>query len=148
MRRNFGYPPAQNQYMQGNILANQSLREYMRGLYSHSREYRKRLFSNYFLNALQNIGGEFISMRIHAAIVFAPSQIQEQFWRIIYVLVSCQGVFHAIRWHKTQEPLNGGFQMGGLPDLDLYFLLMCLFVLSGTAPIFRSFPNFSRNFPE
>ena len=35
---------------------------------------------------------EFIFVRIHVAPVFAPVRIQEKYWRIIYVLVSCRGV--------------------------------------------------------
>ena len=36
---------------------------------------------------------------------------------------------------RYQGPLNGGFQTGGFPDLDLSFLLCPFFVLFGTFPI-------------
>ena len=53
-----------------NILGNSFLREYMRGLYRHSREYRKIIWRDHFPHISE--------MRIHVAPVFAPARIQEK----------------------------------------------------------------------
>ena len=55
------------------ILGNYFLREYIRGLYSHSREYRKIFSMRYFPSIFRGIH----SVGIHAAPVFAPARIQE-----------------------------------------------------------------------
>ena len=48
----------------------------MRGLYSHSRKYRK-IFSGDILRILSKFLRELISVEIHVAPVFAPARIQE-----------------------------------------------------------------------
>ena len=51
------YPPAQNQYMQTKIVEELLLHEYMRGLSSHSREYREILLRNRFPRISQILDG-------------------------------------------------------------------------------------------
>ena len=51
------YPPAQNQYMQEMFLGNLFLCECMRGLSSHSREYRKIFLANHFPQISQILEG-------------------------------------------------------------------------------------------
>ena len=51
----------------------------MRGLYSHSREYRRIFLRDHLLHVSQILEGwDFISVQIHLAPVFAPARIQEK----------------------------------------------------------------------
>ena len=50
----------------------------MRGLYWHSREYRKLFLRDHFPHILAKFLREFIRVRIHVAPVFAPVRIQEK----------------------------------------------------------------------
>ena len=59
--QNFTYPPAQNQYMQEKFLGNYFFREYMRGLYSHSRE-SGNIFEESFSAKIAKFLREIISM--------------------------------------------------------------------------------------
>ena len=90
------YPPAQNQYMQEKILGNDFLREYMRGLYSHSREYRKIFLRRYFPSILQKMIGEFTRCEYMPPCIRTRANTGKYSWRIIYVSVSCQGVIYQL----------------------------------------------------
>ena len=82
------YPLAQNQYMQENFLGEFVLHGYMRGLCSHSREYRKTFLRISFCIFATFLGS--LRWRTHAALVFAPVQIQEKYLADYYVLLLCQ----------------------------------------------------------
>ena len=77
------------------LLGNQFLREYMRGLYSHSREYRKIFLRDNFPHVSQ------IPEGIHSVQIYSRACIRSHAntgkysWRIIHVLVSCQAVIRA-----------------------------------------------------
>ena len=51
----------------------------------------------------------------------------------IFLIFSCE----------SQGPRNGGVSNGGLPDLDLSFLLVPFWSFSGLFPIFLGFPDLS-----
>ena len=51
----------------------------------------------------------------------------------------------------NQGPVDGGFQTGGLPDLDLSLLFCpfyCLFVLFGLSRFLRDSPDYFGDFPD
>ena len=72
---------------------NELLREYMRGLYSHSAEYRKIFLRNDFPHFLHILGGIHCGANTCRACICTRADTKINSWRIICVLVSCQGVF-------------------------------------------------------
>ena len=66
--------------------------EYMRGLYSHSREYRKIFLRSHFLHISQILEGNYFGAYTCRACIRTRANTGKNSWRIIYVLVSCQGV--------------------------------------------------------
>ena len=86
------YPPAQNQYMQEKFLGNSFLREYMRGLDSHSREYRKICLRNHFPHVSQILERIHFGPNTCRACIDARANTGFFSRQTIYVLVSCQGV--------------------------------------------------------
>ena len=67
-------------------------REYMRGLYSHSREYRKIFLRSHFLHITQILEGNYSGAYTCRACIRTRANTGKYSWGIIYVLVSCQGV--------------------------------------------------------
>ena len=86
------YPPAQNQYMQEKNLGELNFREYMRGLYSHSREYRKIFLRSHVLHISQILEGIYFGAYTCRACIRTRANTGKYSWGIIYVLVSCQRV--------------------------------------------------------
>ena len=88
-------PPVSKPIHAGKMIGELSMREYMRGLYLHSREHRKmyieELLSEYFAKFLR----ELISVRMHAASAFTPRRIQEENPGELFMYwFSLPGVFH------------------------------------------------------
>ena len=132
--------------MKVKILRNSFLHEYMRGLYSHSREYRELLLRKYFRNMYlhlfplhlygysscihtpqvpihTNMFGELISV--------TRANTGKHSWRMIYVLVSCQGVvffcesIRAARQAKFNRP-DLQCELLGDPSLEPFlFFIEC-----------------------
>ena len=86
------HPPAQNQYMQEKNLGELFFREYMRGLYSHSREYRKIFLRSHFLHGSQILEGNYFGAYTCRACIRIRANTGKYSRGIIYVVVSCQGV--------------------------------------------------------
>ena len=81
----------------------------MRGLYSHSLEYRKILMRTYAPNIWLYSWG-IHSVRMYAVPVFEPARIQKNgFWRIIRVLVLCQWVLFVVIWSWPTTKISGQF---------------------------------------
>ena len=78
--------------MQDKILGELIFREYMRGLYSLSREYRKIFLRDHFLHISQILEGIHFGANTCRACIRTRGNTGKYFWGIIYVLVSCQGV--------------------------------------------------------
>ena len=78
--------------MQEKFLGELILSEYMWGLYSHSREYRKIYSRNHFPHISQILEGIHFSANTCRACIRTRANTGKKSWRIIYVLVSCQGV--------------------------------------------------------
>ena len=68
------------------------MREYMRGLYLHSREYRKIFLRSHFLHISQILEGNYFGAYTCRACIRTHANTGKYSWGIIYVLVSCQGV--------------------------------------------------------
>ena len=68
-------------------------REYMRGLYLLSREYRKIFLRDHFPHISQILEGIHFGANTCRACIHTRANTGKYFWGIIYVLVSCQGVF-------------------------------------------------------
>ena len=66
--------------------------ECMRGLYSHSREYRKIFLRNHFPHIGQLHDGIHLGANTCRACIRTPANTGKYSWRTIYALVSCQGV--------------------------------------------------------
>ena len=64
----------------------------MRGLYSHSREYRKIFSRRCFPYSCAKFLGNSFSANTCCACICTCANTGKYSWRIIYVLVSCQGV--------------------------------------------------------
>ena len=64
----------------------------MRGLYSHSREYRKIFLRSHFLHISQNLEGNYFGAYTCRACIRTRANTGKYSWGIIYVLVLCQGV--------------------------------------------------------
>ena len=64
----------------------------MRGLYSHSREYRKIFLRDHFSHISQILEGLHFGANTCRACIRTRANTGKNSWRIIYVLVSCQGV--------------------------------------------------------
>ena len=64
----------------------------MRGLYLHSREYRKIFLKSHFLRISQLFGGNYFGAYTCRACMRTRTNTGKYSWGIIYVLVSCQGV--------------------------------------------------------
>ena len=64
----------------------------MRGLYSHSHEYRKIFLRSHFLHISQILEGNFFGAYTCRTCIRTRANTGKYFWGIIYVLVSCQGV--------------------------------------------------------
>ena len=87
------YPPAQNQYMQDKILGELIFaRIHVRGLYSHSRECRKIFWRHHFPHISEILAGLNVGANTCRACIRTRADTGKNSWRIIYVLVSCQGV--------------------------------------------------------
>ena len=83
------YPPGTKPVHAGKDPWGQSLARIHAGPVSALARIEESLFEEPFSAYLPNLG-EFISVRMQAAPVFAPVRTQENSWRIAYVLVSCQ----------------------------------------------------------
>ena len=68
----------------------------MRGLYSHSREYRKIFLRSHFLHIRQIPEGNDSGAYTCRACIRTRANTGKYSWGIIYVLVSCQGVFRVV----------------------------------------------------
>ena len=66
----------------------------MRGLYSHSREYRKIFLRDRFPHIVQILKGIHFGANTCRACTRTLGNTGKYSWRIIYVLVSCQGVLY------------------------------------------------------
>ena len=64
----------------------------MRGLYSHSREYRKIFWRHHFPHISEILEGLNVGANTCRACIRTRANTGKKSWRIIYVLVSCQGV--------------------------------------------------------
>ena len=67
----------------------------MRGLYSHSCEYRKIFLRDHLQYICQNLEGIHFGSNTCRACVPTRANTGKKSWRIIYVLVSCQGVMRS-----------------------------------------------------
>ena len=67
----------------------------MRGLYSHSREYRKIFLRSHFLHISQIPEGNYFGAYTCRACIRTRANTGKPSWGVIYVLVSCQGVLPA-----------------------------------------------------
>ena len=74
------------------ILGNYFFREYMRGLYSHSHKYRKIFLRDHFPHIIQILEGIHVGANTCRACIRTRANTEKYSWRIIYVLVSCQGM--------------------------------------------------------
>ena len=83
-------PPAQNKHMQENFLGISFLREYRRGLYSHSREIQEILLRDHFPHVTRTHVG---ANTCRACIRTRANTGKNSERTIYYVLVSCQGAF-------------------------------------------------------
>ena len=90
------------------------MREYMWGLYSHSREYRKIFLRDHFPHISQILEGLHFCASTCCACIRTHANTGKYSWRIIYVLVSCQGViFYRCR---LRIPRNfGSVTLANLP---------------------------------
>ena len=79
------------------FLGNQSFRECMRGLYSHSRNYRKLFLGSHLLRISQIFEGNYFGAYTCRACIRTRANTGKYFWGIIYVLVSCQAVLKTVR---------------------------------------------------
>ena len=75
------------------FLGNYCFCEYMRGLYSHSREYRKIFLRSHLLHVSQILEENYFGAYTCRACIRTRANTGKYSWGIIYVLVSCQGVF-------------------------------------------------------
>ena len=86
------YPLAENQYMQEpKSWGIHFLCEYMRGLCSHSRECRKIFLRDHFPHISSFLDGLHFGANTCRACTRIRANTGKKSWRIIYVLVSCQG---------------------------------------------------------
>ena len=65
----------------------------MRGLYSHSREYREMFLRDHVPHISQKFEGINFGADTCRACIRTRTNTGKHSWRITYVLVSCQGVF-------------------------------------------------------
>ena len=68
----------------------------MQGLYSHSREYRKIFLRYHSPHISQILEGLHFGANTCRACIRTRANTGKESWRIIYVLVSCQGVLSEI----------------------------------------------------
>ena len=74
------------------FLGNYFLRQYMRGWYSRSREYRNMLLRSNFRHISHIWGGVHVGANTRRACIRTRANTGRYSWGIIYALVSCQGV--------------------------------------------------------
>ena len=102
----------------------------MRGLYSHSREYRKIFLRRYFPSILINSQGNSLGANTCRACIRTRANTGKYSWRIIYVFVSCQGVIkggvckrkrtrvNANKRRQTQ--ISGSLRKGPKPQVNAH----------------------------
>ena len=86
----------------------------MRGLYSHLREYRKIFLRDHFPHIGQILEGIHFGANTCRVCIRTRANTGKYSWRIIYVLVSCQGVWppqkHTLKAETSWDIVRG---MGG-----------------------------------
>ena len=94
MHKDFSTPRHKtNECMQGTILGELFfLREYMRGLYSHSRKCRNYFWGIIFRVYCQKLGWTHSSANTCRACICALANTNNNSWQVIHVLVSFQGI--------------------------------------------------------
>ena len=111
----------------------------MRGLYSHSREYRNILMRNCFPQNSQILTGNSFRREYMSRVYAHSCKYRTNSWRIIYVLVSCQGVllvlprlnsslYHPFQNHYTYEILQ--LQLSEVFRINLHYSHSFLVVLT------------------
>ena len=88
------YPPAQNQYMQEKILGELIFPRLHAGpVFALARIQEKIFLRSHFLRVSQILEGNYFGAYTCRACICTRANTGKYSWGIIYVLVSCQGVF-------------------------------------------------------
>ena len=122
------YPPHKANTGRKLLLRNHSFRECMWGLYSQSREYRNLIRGNIFKVCIRTFAPslrmDVVALFIHPWCQYIKTsgefscqcEYRKYSWRIIYVLVSCQGVKDERLNFWTWGHQSVGFALGGFED--------------------------------
>ena len=86
------HPPAQNRYMQEKILGELIFARIHAGPVFALARIQENILRNHFPHICRLLGGIHLGANTCRACIRTPANTGKYFWRIIYVLVSCQGL--------------------------------------------------------